>query len=103
MDEDGLSFELFATIFGPDECENDTHEEDDDGSGRIGDSGGEGNTGCGDEGGTVSEFLGSAEESVYYHRAKNFAFTLFNDCMIATTPFWNRIDDDEIGDAFCNE
>ena len=57
MDNDRFAVKFFAAEIWPDECEEETHEENDDGLGGIGSGRSDGDGWCGDEGGTIGELL----------------------------------------------
>ena len=64
MDGDGLLVEFFAAKLGPDESEEETHEKDNDGFGRIRGSGGDGDGGGSDKGSTIGEIFEGAYDMI---------------------------------------
>ena len=103
MDDDGLFFELFAAEFGPEKGQDDAHEKDDDGTGRIGNGGSDSDGGSGDEGGAVGELFGAANEGISEHGAEEFAVAAPKDCAKTATPFRDGVDKRDAGEAFGEE
>lgn len=103
MNDDSLLLQLLAAEAGPDQSQDNAHEENHDRAGGVGDGGGKSNSGCGNKGGAIGVFLGATDNSVSKHGAEKFAVVTLPYIMKTMVPFGDRVDDGEAGKAFSKE